>query len=300
MKAERRHELQRNTLAKVIIGAPTWWQQWGGRALLIAVAVLAISLLVNYRISSTRANTARASEAVSTARDNIIQLQNSGQYNMPPAQAASQRNRLFNDSSAMLEETARLPVGNLLVAQNYIAQGDLNWTVANLSELPGAATQPTLQLPREPQQLLKNAREAYQMVLDKYSDQQQAVIAARFGLAAIAENMSEWDVAQNQYNNVAQIPNVPQAYLMQAKFRLDKLPEIRKMPRIAEPATMPATAMRAPLPPGIAAPTTATAPVVAMSTTKPVATTPVTPPAPIKPPTSAPKPIPTAGTKPAH
>jgi hypothetical protein len=299
MKAERRHELQQNTLAKVIIGAPSWWQQWGGRSLLIAVAVLAVSLLINYRITSTRANTARAAEAVSAARDNIIQLQNSSQYNMPPAAIASQRNRLFNDTSAILEETARLPVSKSLLAENYLAQGDLNWTLANLSELPGAATQPSLQLPRDPQQLLKGAREAYQTVLDKYPDQQQAVIAARFGLAAIAENMGEWDAAQTQYNTVAQIPNVPQAYLTLAKFRLDRLPEIRQMPRIAEPASMPTAAMPAPLPTGIAAPAPTTAPTIAMSTTKPAATTPVMPPAPSKPPTSAPKPIPTsAATKP--
>ena len=34
MKAERRHELAENELAKVIKGAPTFWQQSGGKFLL--------------------------------------------------------------------------------------------------------------------------------------------------------------------------------------------------------------------------------------------------------------------------
>jgi hypothetical protein len=289
MKSERRHELQQNQLAKVIVGAPTWWQQYGGRALLAAIGILAVVLLVRYRISSTRANQARATESLASARESIIQLQNSGTYNMPVPQQASQRTLLYNDTSAILDETSRLPVSNSLLAENWIAQGDLNWTLANLPELPGAATQPALQLPRDPQQLLKNAKEAYQTVLDKYPDQQRAVIAARFGLAAIAENMAEWDTAQNQYNAIAQIPNIAQAYLTQAKFRLDRLPEIRQTPILAEPATMPIAALPTTLPVGIAAPTTAaTAPAVALGTTKPAATAPATPPAPRPATTTAP------------
>ena len=60
MKAQRRHELQRSDLAKVIKQAPGFWQQSGGRWLLGAIAVLVVVILIRYRISSTRQTAAQA------------------------------------------------------------------------------------------------------------------------------------------------------------------------------------------------------------------------------------------------
>ncbi|HEX8521487.1 MAG TPA: hypothetical protein VF669_04465 [Tepidisphaeraceae bacterium] len=308
MKAERRHELQQNALAKVIVGAPTWWQQYGGRALLFAIAFLAIALLINYRVSSTRASTARANEALATARADINQLMNSAAASQaPPAQLATQRKGLFNEASTFIEESLRLAPTDTIAAESLVAKGDLNWTLAMLPELPGAATQPSLQLTRDPQELIRNASEAYQQVLNKHAGELHAAIAARFGLAAIAENKGEWDAAKSQYEQVTTTANVPQSYLGVAKMRLDRLPELRQQPLLKEPATMPAMPV---IPLGIAAPVNvpgaasapangaATAPAMVMSATRSAATAPVPPvtqPAPVKSPTSAPKAAPATG-----
>jgi hypothetical protein len=169
----------------------------------------------------------------------------------------------------------------------------LNWILANLPDLPGAATQPALKIARDPAELLKAAEDAYQTVLTKYADQQHAAVAAHFGLAAIAENRGNWDVAKKEYEIIASMKNVPQAYLEQARIRLQKLPELEQPVMIAAPATMPnwaalqaaaSTMPSSPLPPTIAAPTT-------FSATKP--SPPGVAPAPVKPPTTAPKPSPT-------
>ena len=60
MKAERRHELAENELAKVIKGAPTFWQQSGGKFLLGLIVVLLIVILIQYRIRTNREGLAAA------------------------------------------------------------------------------------------------------------------------------------------------------------------------------------------------------------------------------------------------
>ena len=302
MKGRRRHELQENELAKVIKKAPTFWQEFGGRGLLFAVAILAIALLIRYRISSSRAATASAVENLNNARESISQLQNSVRFQLPPLELATQRRTIFSDAGQALEQATNLADDAKLQAEAHLARGDLNWTLANLPELPGAATQPSLKIARDPAELLKAAEDAYQTVLSKYADQQHAAIAAHFGLAAIAENRSQWDAAKKEYEAVATMKNVPQAYLEQARIRLQKLPELQQPVTIAAPATMPnwaalqaaaSTMPSSPLPPGIAAPTT-------LSATKP--SPPGVAPAPVKPPATAPKPSPTTApaTSPAR
>lgn len=291
MKATRRHSLQQNELAKVIVGAPTWWQQQGGRTLLICVAIIAIAFLIRYRINSSRAAEGRAIESLSTARLDITQLQNPAPYQVPPAQLASHRKSLFSEASSMIDDVARLAPNDKINAENLVARGDLNWTLANIPELPGASTQPSLQLTRDPQELIKTAQEAYQEVLNKYPNEKESVIAARFGLAAIDENQHNWDAAKSQYDQIAQIPGISEAFLSQAKLRLDMLPKLREQVLMREPLSLPTT-----LPVGIAAPTSAHA--TAINSTRPIPTAPIIPPPPARPPTTAPRPIPT--TAPSH
>src|SRR6266542_2616244 len=217
MKGKRRHELQENELAKVITKAPTVWQEFGGR-----------SLLIRYRISSNRASAARATEALNNAREQIERVQLSGLMNVSPPELASMRKGAYSEATALLEEIPTLSDDKAVVADSLIARGDLNWELANLPELPGAATQPALQLARDPKELLKLAEESYRTVLERHSDQTNAAIAARFGLAAIAEDREQWDQAKSMYEQIASLPNVPQPYLEQARIRLQKLPALRE------------------------------------------------------------------------
>mgnify|MGYP003481722214 CR=1 FL=1 len=51
MKAQRRHELRENELAKVIKGAPSFWQQSGGKLLAALIAVVVIILMAAHLVS---------------------------------------------------------------------------------------------------------------------------------------------------------------------------------------------------------------------------------------------------------
>lgn len=242
MKAQRRHDLQTNTLAKVITKAPSWWQQSGGKLLLGAVVVLAIVLLVRYRITSARLAEARAADDLLIARQRMDELLGTALQPLSPTQVATQRRALFSEAAGKLDDVTRDNTDPDILAEAILAKGDLNWTMATLPALPGASTSPTLQVTKDPKQLLDEAASAYRSILNTYNKNQAAVVAAHFGLAAIAENQGKWDLAEQEYKAIAALPNLPQAYLDQAKQRLDKLPSLRQPILLAMPTTAPAVA----------------------------------------------------------
>ena len=152
MKAQRRHDLQQNDLSKVITKAPTFWQQSGGKFLAVLVAVLVIVILIRYRISTNRQGQVQARDSLAQARTAINELQGTVQASFSPGaanEAAVQRRSAFNEGNAALSQAMTLSDDRKLQAEALIARGDLNWTAATLPELPGAATQPSLQL-RDP------------------------------------------------------------------------------------------------------------------------------------------------------
>ena len=80
MKAERRHELKENALAKQatrvvkVMQLPDLRRKWAGRAILtLAIALVIIFLVIN-RISNSRASTAAAGEMLADASRIISDL----------------------------------------------------------------------------------------------------------------------------------------------------------------------------------------------------------------------------------
>jgi hypothetical protein len=110
--------------------------------------------------------------------------------------------------------------------------------------------------------LLASASDAYQSVLNTYGDISHAAVAARFGLAAIAENRGDFDGARTQYQAVASGAKDYMAYQQLANARLKILDELRKPVIMAGAATEPAAAAvptTREIPNLIAAPTTGAA-----------------------------------------
>lgn len=225
MKAQRRHELKTNTLDKVLTGAPDATRKYAGMLLLVVLAAVAAYSLVRYRINSARESARVATENLSTARNYITQL---GQldfapsYVAPPQTKAEFRKRWADDARTALDQVSQSANEPRLLAEALLAKGDLSWTLANLDELPGAATQPSLRVEGIQRELLDAAEDAYTQIGTLHPDQQASVIAAKFGLAAVAENRGEWDKAKAQYEAIVNDANAAEAFKTQARIRLEK------------------------------------------------------------------------------
>ena len=242
MKAQRRHKLAENELARVITKAPSFWQDSGGKFLAACVAVLVIVILVRYRINSNRESALAAVQNLATARtiieEELRRPEVLGVFT-PPQDAATRRRTLFNDANDAIGRAMTLSDDKKISAEALLAKADLAWTLANLPPLPGAATKPSLGL-RDPNELISSAAEAYQTIITNYPDEKYAAIAARFGLAAIAENKGDFDAAKAHYEKVATEAKDFPAYQQLATSRLAMLDTLRKPVLLAPPATEPA------------------------------------------------------------
>ena len=259
MKAERRHELAENELAKVIKGAPTFWQQSGGKFLLGLIVVLLIIVLIQYQRRTAREGMAEAKSQLALARDLTDQLQlDTAQMTWlfaPPQETIGRRKAALSEATNALDSALSLSDDRRIEAEAMLARGDLHWTAARLPEVPGAATQPALQM-KSRKEYLSSAAEAYQAVVNGYTDVTHADMAARFGLAAIHEERGEWDAAEKMYKSIVADSGNITAYNGLAEGRLNILPTLRQPVIFGKPTTEPALASDKAIPPLIAAPAT--------------------------------------------
>jgi hypothetical protein len=65
-------------------------------------------------------------------------------------------------------------------------------------------------------------------VLDQYADLTMPVAAAHFGLAAVAEENHDWDLAKRHYEAVKAMGPTADAFKPVAMRKLDRLAEIRQ------------------------------------------------------------------------
>lgn len=264
MKAERRHELETNDLARKIVQLPNYWKQYGTRIVVGVVVVAAVALLINYRIQSSRANRASAQNAVTVARQEIAELANLSSFMAPSPEMAVRRQQLIVNAQQAIDTVAERSDEERMLAEAAVLRGDLYWTVANLTPLPGAATQPSLQVEPKPDAALAEAASSYRQVLERWPNQKLAAVTARFGLAAVAENQGKWDEASEQYQAI-QKGETGEAYKQLAEARERLLGQIQKG-TLAQPAGA-----------GMATTTPASAPTTQTATgTGPVSVSPAT------------------------
>jgi hypothetical protein len=266
MKAEHRHELKTNDLAKSLMTFPDYVRAYGGKAILgLAIIILAVVLIMQ-RISSSRTQAVQSRDDLAYA---INQIQKLTHVSVFPDGRVTVRPAEVDNVRALLQKVRNDASDKSVLAAAAVAQGDYAWAMANYPELPAATTQASLRPDRDRSELLKEAQAAYEEVLSHYSDQTVSVIAARFGLGALAETHSKWDEAKSQYEAVSTLTTGNDGLkefkdLADAKLkRLESLREpvlIGEVPAVAEtpkpavpatttsPATHPATSAPAPAP----------------------------------------------------
>lgn len=238
MKAERRHELKTNTLARGLEHLPEASRQHGSKVLVAVLAVLLIVFLVRQRITSAREGAAQAAYALNAARADIDQLDDVLDLRVATTQGlADLRREVASGTEDKVRQILELTDDPRLLAEARLARGDLNWKLANFPDLPGAATQPSLQFSRSRKDLLKVAEESYHDVIGNPAAPTESVRTARFGLAAVFENRREWDKAREQYQTLVNDPATPQPFKNQAVERLNEMDKLRRPVLVGPPAT---------------------------------------------------------------
>ena len=258
MKAERRHQLQDNELAKQLETLPEKLQRHASKIVLAVTCVALTVFIYRYRVNSATQWQVALANATAAAQLGPRHLRSLDSQFIPPQELAGLRNSLMQEVNNAIDTILREAEGDegaALRADALVAKGNLNWTLANLAPLPGSATQPALALkPRE--EYLKLAEAAYRDVLTAYKNQMVAWVSAQFGMAAVAENRGDWPAAQAAYAAVINDTSVASGFQQQARNKLLMMREIQGPVLLSAypasaPSSQPATA------PGTTAPETA-------------------------------------------
>src|SRR5438105_4615907 len=194
MKAERRHELQQNSLARFIDNLPVMARLYADRILLVAVLVLLVIVLIRWRLNAAANRGVEIANDLATAKSSVRQLAMMRMVGSPD-QLATFRSKTIDEVNAAIDSISASASSSskTLQAQALLTKGDLYWTLANSPSIEGAATQPSLQLPRSSEEYLTQAADAYQQVLKNFPDQNEAALSATFALTAIAATHDKCD-----------------------------------------------------------------------------------------------------------
>ena len=232
MKAQRRHELKTNALARGLEGLPDYWREYGNRVLLFIIACLVVFLAVRYwrdkrdREARLVADSLQSAQTALGELDRLPMRYGAAMQGQSDA-LAKQRESIVQTADGAINSVINDAKDPKMLANGYLAKAELNWRLANLPDIPGAQTRPSLRLQKSPDELLNAARSAYQQVLQMQpAADPLAVFQAHVGLAAIAENQHQWDDARKQYQTIVDAPNLPQTFKDYAKDRLANLPQI--------------------------------------------------------------------------
>ena len=242
MDAETRSQLESNSLAQALSDAPEFFRRYGTRIILGVAVVLAVFLFVRSRSQNAvireqnqRAFTQNARAAVENLRALPVAFTD-------PAVRAGERATLMsqaNDSiDRLIDEGDDLGRG-----EGLLARGDLYWALGRLPEETAAATRPELAPEVNRDDALDAAAASYTAVLSEAEGgglAAQQRIAARFGLAAVAEERRNFDAADEQYAAVLEDENATPAARLAAEARRAMLDELRDEPPLPPPA-VPAT-----------------------------------------------------------
>jgi hypothetical protein len=225
MKSEHRHELKTNDLAKSLFTFQDYARAYGGKVLLgLAIVILGIVLIVQ-RVSSSRAAETQIRNDLAYVRTQIERLNH---VNVTPDGRASVQPSEVSSVVRILQDVRDKASDKAVLAAAAVAQGDYNWALANYPEVPAAATRPSLKPDRPAPELLKAAQDAYKQVVSEYPDQKLSVTAAHFGLAAVAENQSNWDEAKREYDAIIASADPKQGFKALAEDKLKRLDDLRR------------------------------------------------------------------------
>jgi len=231
-------------MARGLERLPDLARQYGARIVLGLVLIALVIVIILNRIHARRAAVQAAHEGLANAQYALSELRsfNIYQYFTPEGDVLARvRQQLAEEARNGLSVALSQTDDPQIMAAALVSQGDLNWLIGTLEPVPAATTRPSLNLEPEPAKALDLAEKSYQQVLSHYGQQRMSAIAARFGLAAIAENNKDWTKARTYYDTIANDPDTPAALKTQASVRLTILARLQNPVLLAQPATQSTT-----------------------------------------------------------
>jgi hypothetical protein len=277
MKAERRHQLQENSLVHALSAAPLVLRKYGTHLLTGLLVVVLAVILLRKRAESARETQVQVSQGLTSARGEVDQIPvDLVRINPDKPDALVNLIRSRDRAERFLDYVLENATNPAVLAEARLTRGDLNWQLATLPPLAAAATQPGLKLEKSGDQFLQDAAKSYEEVARDDKAHIASKLTAKLSLAAVAETRRKWDEAKAQYLSVLEDASAPEAFKAQARQRLTLLDVIRIQPFTgAAPSAVEGPAFTFPGKPATtqatSAPATATAPSATAPATKPAA-----------------------------
>jgi len=263
MKAERRHELQTNSLALWLKWrAPEIWKKYGNWVLLGVIVVCLAIVLIRRQINAPKEAARAANEMLIQARDGITQLE----LGLRPPGEASTVKRLIGQALDRSDAPAIQALGHLTLFDYY-------WALANYPVPAEASSQPTLRPESPPNVLLDEGEKALDLALKDQSSDASLVGRALLGRAYVAEmrasmadratnykgatRAAAWETARKRYQAVISDPKTLPIHKDEARRKLAQLATLQRPvylepppPPTSEPTTAPSGPLGPMFPPG--------------------------------------------------
>jgi hypothetical protein len=237
MKAERRHALQQNALATKIVQLPNFGRIWLRRIIIIVSVLIVITLIVLLRINDALSKRANSQEFLARAIGESQNLRTRGPSSLSEPldeQFIRTIQAIYGDARENLDKLEGQSHDPAMLSQALVVRGDINLFMATLPRPPAATTQASVPISPTPDEAYTEAAAAYKKVLEQYSDQHMNMLAARFGLAALAEDHADWKAAREQYQAVVDDSIAPAVYHAQAKEKLASLDKLAVPAMVSE------------------------------------------------------------------
>ena len=248
MKAERRHELQTNSLALWLRWRlPQIWQQHGTKILLGLILVALMILVIRWRLNAPKLAYTRAEQALSQADQIMIRIRSGDTAHETDALKLVKSGQLPALVKNALDESDK----PLIQARSYNLLGDYYYSLAIRRISPDDATTRPFQTDVS-DKVLQQAKENYDKALEVKTDQPDLSARAHIGLGVIAISRAfqlsvekqkwdneQWRIAREQFEAVANDTKAPMVFQEYAKGYLRAIKEAQNPVLVKSDGTPP-------------------------------------------------------------
>jgi hypothetical protein len=213
MKATERHELKKSEMEKMMEKAQDFFQQHGTKIFGAILVIIILSAAIWYVNNSAKV-------ARQQALEQVLAIQSGRSTDAKP-----------EDLRAIADETS----DNKVAALAWKLYGDALYNQTLTDEKAKV------------KELLTQAEQAYNKVINDYSNETLTVAGAKLGLGAVYEDQAKWNQAAQMYQQVSNDNTLKNTGMQEiAKGKLAELASVEKSAKTPLPASQPAVTQTKP------------------------------------------------------